>query len=237
MKNYDMTHIRNIALVGASGSGKTSLAEQMLFNAKAATRVGKVEDGNTIMDFQPEEIEKGMSMSLGVGYLEWKNHLINILDTPGYADFSNEQIAAGTAVENMIIVANAAAGFEVGLEQTLELLENKSMPKVLLVNRLDNEGADFFKIIETVKENSEIVPIPLFLPIGSETRFEGIVDIIKQKAFIKGKEVVPALLEVENLWLDIKIFIRTFISVFKSDGVVEGGTGTIEKSKNNTPKV
>jgi elongation factor G len=188
MKNYDMKHIRNLAFVGASGAGKTSLAEQMLFNAKASTRVGKVEDGNTVMDFQPEEIEKGMSMSLGVAFLEWKNHLINILDTPGYADFANEQSAAATAVENMVIVANGAAGFEVGLEQTLELLENTSVSKSLIINRLDNEGADFYKTIETIKENSDINPIPIYLPIGSESRFEGIADIIKQKAFIKGNE-------------------------------------------------
>jgi elongation factor G len=183
-----MKHIRNIAFIGASGSGKTSLAEQMLFNAKASTRVGKVEEGNTTMDFQPEEIEKGMSMSIGVAFFEWKNHLINLLDTPGYADFANEQIAAATAVENMVIVANAAAGFEVGLELSLEILESKSKAKILFINRMDNEGADFFKTIETIKENSELNIIPIYLPIGSDSRFEGVVDIVKQKAYIKGKE-------------------------------------------------
>ena len=188
MKNYDMKHIRNIALVGASGCGKTSLVEQMLFNAKATNRVGKIEDGNTVMDFQPEEIEKGMSMYLGVAYVEWKNQLLNIVDTPGNADFCNEQLAAFQAVENIMIVANATAGYEVGLEQTLELCESLEKPKALIINRMDNEGADFSKTIEMIKENSDIPIIPIFLPIGAEERFEGIVDIVKQKAYIGSKE-------------------------------------------------
>ncbi|MCD4819600.1 MAG: elongation factor G [Candidatus Cloacimonetes bacterium] len=193
MKNYDMKNIRNITFVGATGAGKTSLVEQILFNTKATTRVGKIEDGNTVMDFNAEEIEKGMTMALGVGHFEWKNKLINVLDTPGYADFSNEQTSAAKAVENIIFVANAAAGFEVSLEQSLELLGNEKKAKAILINRMDNEGADFNKVIELIKENTDIVPLPVFLPIGAENRFEGVVDIVNQVAFIKGeKKEIPA---------------------------------------------
>jgi len=188
-----MKNIRNIVLVGASGSGKTSLAEQMLFNSKATTRVGKVEDGNTVMDFNAEEIEKGMSMTLGVANFKWNNTKINILDTPGYVDFSGEQIAAATAVENVLFVVNATAGFEVGLEQSLELMENKQKAKAIIVNRMDNEGADFNKTLELIKENTEIVPVPLLFPVGSEHKFNGVVDIVKGKAFIEGNEAdIPA---------------------------------------------
>ena len=143
-----MKDIRNIAFVGASGAGKTSLVEQILYNAKATTRIGKVEDGNTVMDYNVEEIEKGMSMSLGMANFNWKNHKINILDTPGSADFVSEQISASTAVENLLLVANAAAGFEVSLEQSIELLERTNTAKGIIINRMDNEGADFFKALE-----------------------------------------------------------------------------------------
>jgi elongation factor G len=188
-----MKNIRNIALVGSSGSGKTSLAEQMLFNSKATTRVGKVEDGNTVMDFSTEEIEKGMSMTLGVANFNWKNTKVNILDTPGYVDFSGEQIAAATAVENLLFVVNAASGFEVGLEQSIELLEDKNLAKAFIVNRMDNEGADFNKALELIKENTNLVPVPVLFPIGSEHKFNGVVDIVKGKAFIEGKATdIPA---------------------------------------------
>ena len=188
-----MKNIRNIALVGATGAGKTSIAEQMLFNAKVITRVGKIEDGNTVMDFNVEEIEKSMSMSLGVANLNWKKCKINILDTPGYADFAIEQIAASSVVENILFVTNATVGFEVSLEQSIELLENKSAAKGIIINRMDNEGADFGKVLELIRENTNINPVPILMPIGSEHRFEGVVDIVKGKAFIKGKESdIPA---------------------------------------------
>ncbi|HHE37726.1 MAG TPA: elongation factor G [Candidatus Cloacimonetes bacterium] len=193
MKKYDWKDIRNVALVGASGAGKTSLIEQMLYNAKATSRVGKIEDGNTVMDFNAEEIEKGMSMSLGVAYFEWKNNKINILDAPGNADFAGEQISSSLAAETLLFVANAHGGYEVSLEQSLELLANSPAAKGIIVNRMDNEGADFNKTIELIKENTDLNPIPIFLPIGSEHRFEGIVDIVKGKAFIKDKVAdIPA---------------------------------------------
>ena len=188
-----MKNIRNIVLVGASGAGKTSLAEQMLFNSKATTRVGKIDDGNTVMDFNAEEIEKGMSMTLGVANFNWKNTKINILDTPGYVDFSGEQLSAATAVENVIFVVNATAGFEVGLEQSIELLDDKDLAKSIIVNRMDNEGADFKKALELIKENSNIIPVPILIPIGNEQNFKGVVDIVKGKAFIDGNTVdIPA---------------------------------------------
>jgi len=188
-----MKDIRNIAFVGASGTGKTSLVEQMLFNAKATTRAGKIEDGNTVMDFNAEEIEKGISMVLGVGNLQWKNHKINILDTPGSSDFTSEEISASLAVENLMFVVNAAAGFEVTLEHSIENLTKNDKTKSIIVNRMDNEGADFFKTLEAIRENSNLNPVPILVPIGSEHRFEGVVDIIKGKAYIGGKPAeIPA---------------------------------------------
>jgi elongation factor G len=193
MKSFDMKHIRNIALVGATGAGKTSLTEQMLFNAKAINRVGKVEDGNTVMDFNQEEIEKGMSMSLSVANLEWKNTKINILDTPGYADFAGDQLFAAKAVETICWVANAAAGFEVSLEQSIEMLANNDVAKAIIVNRMDSEGADLTKCLDLIRENTDLNPVAIHLPIGAEHKFEGVVDIVKGKAFAGGKTTdIPA---------------------------------------------
>ena len=186
MKKYDMKHIRNIALVGATGSGKTTMIEHILFNAKQITRIGTVDEGNTVMDYNTEEIQKKMSMALSVAQFEWKNNKINIIDTPGINDFSNEQISASTAVENILFVTNAASPFDVTFEQSLELLMPKGNSKAILINRMDSEGADFFKSIEIIKENTDLNPVPMFIPIGAESKFEGVIDIIKGKAYIKG---------------------------------------------------
>jgi len=182
-----MKNIRNIALVGSSGAGKTSLVEQMLYNAKATSRVGKIEEGNTVMDYTPEEIEKGMSMALSLANFKWKSTKINLLDAPGSADFASEQISATVASEMLMFVANAAAGFEVTLERSLELLQDNIDSKGFIINRMDSEGADFNKVLEAIRENTNLMPVPIFIPIGSEHRFEGVIDIIKGKAFINGK--------------------------------------------------
>ncbi|MBW6515085.1 MAG: elongation factor G [Candidatus Cloacimonetes bacterium] len=190
MKSNEMKQIRNIAFVGASGAGKTTLAEHLLFQAKATSRIGRVEEGNTVMDFDPEEINKGMSLTLSIAHFTWKNHKINLIDTPGTADFIGEQISGATAADSVAIVANAAGGFEVGLEQTLEQLsDRKNLSTVIIVNRMDNEHADFEKTLELIKENLGITPIPVVIPIGKENTFEGVIDLVKNKAYIKGSYV------------------------------------------------
>ncbi len=188
MKNYEMKNIRNILLVGGSGSGKTTLVEHMLNKAKATSRIGKIDEGNTVMDFDPEEIEKKMSISLSIGHLDWKNARVNMIDAPSYPDFYGEQIAGFTAAETALMVVNGAAGFDVSLELPLELMaKNPAIAKAIIVNRLDNEHADFQKAIDMIQENSEIIPAPLIIPIGKENTFNGVVDIVKGKAFVDGK--------------------------------------------------
>ncbi len=184
-----MKNIRNIAFVGATGAGKTSLAEQILYNAKVTTRVGKIEEGNTVMDFNAEEIERQSSVSLSIAQFDWKKCKINLLDTPGVGDFVVEQISAAIASEITLFVANAAAEFEVSLERSLELLADRPIVKGLIINRMDSEGADFNKALERIRENTDINPAPIMIPIGSEHRFEGIIDIAKGKAFNNGEEI------------------------------------------------
>jgi elongation factor G len=193
MKEYAMKKLRNLLFLGASGAGKTTLAEQIFFQSGAITRIGKIDEGNTQLDFDTEEITKKMSLGLSIGFTNWNDHRINILDVPGYPDFIGDSIAALPAVETAVIVANAAGGFEVGLELAMENLEHKHVGKAILVNRMDNEHADFEKTLEQIHENTGVIPVPIYLPIGKENTFEGVVDIIRQKAFIHDKEAeVPA---------------------------------------------
>lgn len=193
MKNYEMNAIRNIAFVGSSGAGKTTLIEQMLFLSKMTNRLGKVTDGNTVMDYDQDEIEKGISLVMSIGYADWKNHRINVIDTPGYADFIGDQIAAATAADTVILVANATGGFEVGLEKSLEVLEGNKISKAIIVNKMDVDQADYQKVLEAVKENAGLTCAPVIIPIGRETTFKGVVDIVKGKAIIDGKLVdIPA---------------------------------------------
>lgn len=188
-----MKTIRNIALVGAVGAGKTSLVEQMLFNSKTTTRIGKIEDGSTVMDYSPEEIERKSSVSLGIANLMWKKNKINILDAPGLVDFSSEQISASIAAETLLFVANGASEFDVSLEKSIELLADRPVVKGFIINRMDNEGADFTKAIERIRENTDFNPTPILIPIGSEHKFAGVVDIAKGKAYKNGTEIdIPA---------------------------------------------
>lgn len=193
MKNYDMKNIRNIAFLGSSGAGKTTLAENLLYTTKMITRIGKVDDGNTVMDFDPEEIDKKNSLSLSCGFIDYKNNRINVIDAPGTPDYIGDQLSVFPAVETVCIVANASGGFEVGLEKALEQLANSKKSRALIINKLDQEHSDFNKIIETIAESSDIRAIPFIIPIGSESEFKGVVDILKNKAYIDGKVAdVPA---------------------------------------------
>jgi len=196
MKDYDLRKLRNLLFLGASGAGKTTLAEQIFFLTHTTSRIGKIDEGNTVMDFDPEETAKKMSLGLSLGFVNHAGHKINILDAPGSPDFVGDAIVAIPAVENAVLVANAAGGYEVGLELAIEQLDHKKVGKVILVNRMDNEHADFHKTLEAIHENAGITATPIHLPIGREGSFEGVVDIIRQKAIRPtGEGEIPAELQ------------------------------------------
>jgi len=193
MKQYSLQNIRNIALFGASGAGKTTLSEHLFSLAKMTTKIGRVEDGNTVLDFDQEEIDKKMSLMTGMGYVDWKDARINIVDTPGNPDMIGDQTTSIVAAETAVVVANAAGGFEVGLEQAFELLENVRPARALLINRMDSDNADYNKIIELIYENLDVKVTPVIIPIGAEENFRGVVDLVRNKAYIDNELVdVPA---------------------------------------------
>jgi len=184
MKVYPTEKIRNIALVGHGGAGKTTLAEAILFAGGASTRLGRVDDGNTVSDYDPDEIKRKVSISTSLVSCEWQGHKINILDTPGYADFLGEMIAALRAANAMIIVVDAVSGVQVQTEKAWLLAEESNLPRLFFINRLDKEHADFAKTVAELQETFGKTVAPVELPIGAETGFKGIADIVDNNAHV-----------------------------------------------------
>ncbi|MDP9365490.1 MAG: elongation factor G [Chloroflexota bacterium] len=183
MKQYPADRIRNVGLFSHGGAGKTSLTEALLFDAKATTRLGRVEEGNTVSDFDPDEIKRRISVSTGVGPLEWRETKINLLDAPGYADFLGEVKSALRVVDAAVILLDASAGVEVGTEQAWRLTEERGMPRFLFVNKMDRENADFDRALESARAAFGKTVGPIQFPIGSEKSFAGVVDLLSEEAY------------------------------------------------------
>lgn len=183
MKKYESKNIRNLALVGHSGSGKTSLSEALLYLTGAIDRPGTVENGNTVSDFDREEINRKISIGLSLLPVEWKNTKINLLDTPGYFDFESQVLVSLRAAEAALMVIDASAGIEVGSEKYWNYTENISLPRIIFLNKLDKPNVDFnVRISELHSEFGKKV-LPLVLTIGMGETFEGLIDIMDKKAF------------------------------------------------------
>jgi elongation factor G len=184
MKAYAAEKLRNMVLVGHGGSGKTSLAEAMLFTSGAITRLGKVDEGNTVTDFDPDEIRRKMSVNLSIAYCEWQNHKINILDTPGFADFTGEVKSGLHVADAAILVISAVAGVEVQTEIFWRQANQYTLPRLVFVNKMDRENADFEATVQSIKERLGSNAIAVQIPIGSADKFRGFVDLITMKAFL-----------------------------------------------------
>ncbi|MGB4430996.1 MAG: elongation factor G [Limnochordia bacterium] len=185
MKEYATEFLRNVALVGHGGTGKTSLAEAMLFVAKAINRLGRVDDGTTVLDFDPEETRRQISINTAQAPAEWKNHKINILDTPGYFDFVGDVIAALTVADSGLLVVCASSGVEVGTEKGWAYLEDAGLPRTVFVNKMDRENANFSRVVEQLRSFFGPKLVPVQLPIGEADTFSGIVDLVTMKAYFK----------------------------------------------------
>ncbi|RPJ69722.1 MAG: elongation factor G, partial [Desulfobacteraceae bacterium] len=180
--------IRNIALVAHGGAGKTSLAEALLFDAGVINRMGRIEEGNTAMDFEPEETKRTSSISTGFHQLTWKKHTISLMDTPGDQNFFSDTKTCLQAADAAVVVIDAVDGIKVQTEQGWEFLDEFELPRAIFINKLDRERADFQRTFTDVRGMFTPKPIILQLPIGAESGFKGIVDLIAQKAYLYGPD-------------------------------------------------
>ncbi|MDH4299617.1 MAG: elongation factor G [Dehalococcoidia bacterium] len=176
--------IRNVVLLSHQGAGKTSLAELMLFTSGTIQRLGSVADGTTTSDYDPLEVERRMGINLSLLPVQWQEMKLNIIDTPGYADFIGEARSGLRVAEGAIIVICAASGVEVGTEQMWSDTEKRNLPRLIFVNKMDRDNADFLSILKGIQSKLSPRCVPVQLPIGSQKDFQGIIDLVTMKAYI-----------------------------------------------------
>lgn len=180
----DIAKIRNVAIVGHGGVGKTSLVEAILLAAGATTRLGKVDDGTTVTDFDPDEIKRKISLNTAVAYCDYHGYHLNLIDTPGYGDFVADARAGLRVANGAVVVVDAVAGVQVQTEKVWKFANDYALPRVIVINRLDRERADFARALESVQKRLKGRLAPFQIPIGSESGFCGVVDLVAMKALV-----------------------------------------------------
>ena len=174
----DVKNLRNVTILSHGGAGKTSVAEALLYNAKIINRLGSVEDGNTVSDYEPEEVKRGGSIQTALITCNWNGCKVNFLDTPGYDDFIGEVISAQRVAEGAVIVVAANSGVEVGTERSWNRCEAEGIPRMFLINKMDRENADFHRSLEDIQSRFGRKCVPFQIPIGSEKDFKGVIDLL-----------------------------------------------------------
>ncbi|MFC1825105.1 elongation factor G [Thermodesulfobacteriota bacterium] len=174
--------LRNVGLVAHVGSGKTSLAEAMLFNGKSTNRIGSVDDGTSNLDFEPEEIKRKITISTAFHHCDWKKHYINLVDTPGDDNFLSDTNFSLQACDGVVVLIDATAGVKIGTEKVWGFAEEQALPRIIFINKMDRERADYFGVVAGIEATFDAKITPVFLPIGAEDDFQGLVDLITLKA-------------------------------------------------------
>ena len=202
MKQYTPGNIRNLSLLSHCGAGKTSLSEAVLFTLGITTRLGKVDDGTTTSDYDPDEVKHKISLNLTLIPCEWQDTKINLIDTPGYTDFVGEVKAAVRVSEGAVIVVCAASGVEVGTEQVWGYSEKAGLAQLIFINKMDRENADFYQTVEQIQAKFGAKCVPIRLPIGTQSDFQGTVDLLTMKAYLgsPAKEAeIPSSVEAQAI--------------------------------------
>lgn len=183
MKVYRAEHIRNVALISHVGAGKTSLIDAALYDSGAVTRHGKVDEGTSVVDYDPEELKRRMSLQVKALPVEWNDHKINFIDTPGYPDFVGEVKAGLRVADAALVVVTAEKGVEVGTELTWQYADERNLPRIVLVNKLDRENTSFEQALTSLRAQFGNNIVPLQLPIGEQASFNGVVDLVTRKGY------------------------------------------------------
>lgn len=187
MKEYHTERIRNLVLLGHGGTGKTSLTEAALFVSGAVSRLGRVDEGNTTSDYDPDEVKRKISINLSLIPCEWRDHKINLIDTPGYADFVGEVQSGVYGADAALIVVDASAGVQVGTESAWARADGRTLPRLVFVNRMDRENANFDQVLASLRGAFGKRVAPLQVPVGAQDSFQGVVDLIEMKAYTGDK--------------------------------------------------
>ena len=182
MGRVETAKIRNVGIVAHGGAGKTTLAEAILFDAGATLRLGKVEDGTTVTDFDEDEIKRRMSISSALAFCEWKGHKLNLVDTPGASIYLTDTRNCLRVLDSALVVVSSVSGVKVQTEKVWSFAESGNKTRVIFINKMDQEQADFFRVLEDVRKNLCSIATPVQLPIGAEASFRGVVDLIRMKA-------------------------------------------------------
>ncbi len=189
MKTYSTDKIRNVAFLGHSSCGKTTITEALLFNTKVTNRMGKVEDGNTVSDFDKEEKDRQVSIGTSIIPIEYQDTKINFLDTPGYFDFVGEVYGALKVTDGAVLVIDASSGVEVGTEKAWKYLEQRNIPRIIFINKLDKENIKFDELLDSLRDRFGKKVVPFALPIGKGENTDGYMDILKGQSYIDSKPV------------------------------------------------
>lgn len=213
MKGFTTERIRNVALISHGGAGKTSLAEAMLYTSGAINRLGKVDAGNTTTDFDPDEIKRQVTIGTALAPLEWKGVKVNLLDTPGFFDFIGEVQGALRVADSAIVAVCAVSGVEVGTEKVWSYADTYNLPRLVFVNKIDRENANFDAVLEQLRQFFGVKVFPLQFPLGQENSFKGVIDLVKMKALVYTdntglalqEEDIPAELQEKALNLREKL--------------------------------
>jgi elongation factor G len=184
MKAYDTAHIFNVGLFSHGGAGKTSLAEALLFKTGAVNRLGRVEEGSATTDFDPDEVKRHMSVSLALAPLEWQDNKINLVDTPGYADFFGEVAEAARIADGAVVLLDAVSGVQVGTDAVWKKLDELETPRLIFVNKMNRENADFQRTVGQLRERYGKRIVTLTVPVGSEHDFRGVVELVSRKVYL-----------------------------------------------------
>jgi elongation factor G len=193
MKIYKSDNLRNLVLLGHGGAGKTSLAEAMLYDSGAVNRLGRVDEGTSIADWDDEERRRRMSINASLIPCEWQDHKLNVIDSPGYMDFMGEVVGAVRIADSALVVVDSVGGVEVGTEQVWNLADEQNLPRLAFVNKMERENANFQRVVEEIASTFHLPAVPIQWPIGSQADFKGVVDLLKQKAYLGEKGTEAAI--------------------------------------------
>src|ERR1700730_12651130 len=200
MKIYEGKDIRNVGVVGHGHSGKTSLTAALLYSTGGSNRLTRADEGNTITDFDDEEVQRKITISTALAFVEWKKIKINVLDTPGFNIFINDTRASLVAADSTLVLVDGVAGVEVQTAKVWDIANGYNLPRAILINKLDRERSSFDRALASVQSFFGRTAIPIHLPVGAEKDFKGVVDLVRMKSYIyapdgdgKGREgEVPA---------------------------------------------